>query len=189
MLNFILRIIVLLCIFIRWIYWKRSEVVADKEKPKRERTVLSYASQTVWWGVISIPLIQICGVHILEFKSLNAQIVGVVIVILGTVISLWSRYTLAANWANGYEYQIKEDQELVTRGVYSVIRHPIYLGLILVAIGIELVAQSYLWISYLAFFIAFYFQGRREEKILLNHFGDKYKEYMKHTKMLIPFIL
>ena len=189
MLNIIFRIIVVLCVGIRWLYWKKTEIIADKEKPKKKRTLLTYISQICWLAFAYLPFFQILGVNIYRFHSLVSQIIGVLIVVCGTVVALWARKILGSNWANGYEYQVKEKQELVTTNIYSIVRHPIYLGLTLVLIGAELVAQSYLWISYLGLFVVFYLQARREEKILLAYFGNEYRQYQKRTKMLIPYIL
>lgn len=189
MLDILFRIIVIFCVGVRWFYWKKTEIIADKEKPKKKRSLLTYVSQVGWLLIAYLPFIQIVGVNIYRFHSLTSQIIGVVIVVCGTIIALWARKILGSNWANGYEYQVKEKQELVTTNIYSIVRHPIYLGLTMVLIGVELVAQSYLWISYLSLFIVFYVQARREEKNFLTHFGDKYRQYQKRTKMLIPFVL
>lgn len=189
MLNVVFRIIVILCVGIRWFYWKKTEKMADKEKPKKKGSMLTHVSQLCWLAIAYIPFLQILGLNLFRFHSLLSQIFGLMIVVGGTIIALWARKILGTNWANGYEYQVKEKQELITTNIYSVVRHPIYLGLTLVLIGMELVAQSYLWISYLGLLIVFYLQAKREEKNFLAHFGKKYQEYMYHTKMFIPYIL
>lgn len=189
MLNVIFRVIVVLCIVTRWIYWKKEERIADREKPKLQRTRFSYISQGVWLLISYFPLAQVLGFPLFSFHAVGAQIIGTILVVSGTGICLWARKILGSNWANGYEYQVKEKQELITTNIYGIIRHPIYLGLALTLIGAELVAQSYLWISYLGLFFVFYVQGKREEKNFLNYFGNEYKEYMKRTKMLIPYVL
>ena len=75
-------------------------------------------------------------------------------------------------------------------GIYRYIRHPIYLGLTLSWIGAEMVVGSYLCVSLFALFLVFYIQGKREENnFLRSSFADEYHAYMKHTKMLIPFVL
>ena len=62
------------------------------------------------------------------------------------------------------------------------------LVLCLAFIGGELIAQSYLVLIGLLLLIGGYWQARKEEAILVSHFGNVYKNYMKHTKLFIPFI-
>lgn len=192
MINIAIRIIALLLFGIRWWYWKVTERVADKEKPKQEKYSWYYLlSKTCWYGIYVLLLLQIVGLSIFPITRniITFQIIGLTMVIVGIGISLRARYQLGTNWTNGYEYQIKKDQNLITTGMYSYIRHPIYLGLTVSFIGGELVAESWLFVSYCFLLVGFYTQARREEKILLAHFGNAYKSYMKKTKMLIPFLL
>ena len=108
---------------------------------------------------------------------------------LGFLISLSARISLGANWAHGAEYQIVKKQELITRGIYKFIRHPIYMGLLFAIIGIELIAHSYLVIpAVIAFCIGMYRQSKKEEKLLIKHFGSQYKDYMRKTKMFFPLL-
>ncbi|MBI5452967.1 isoprenylcysteine carboxylmethyltransferase family protein [Candidatus Gottesmanbacteria bacterium] len=104
-------------------------------------------------------------------------------------ISVSARRVLGTNWAHAAEYQIKKDHELVTSGIYKYIRNPIYTGLVIAITGAELVAKSYLFIFFALFgFWVAYIQAKREEKILQEHFGKEYSDYMKKSKTLIPFI-
>lgn len=84
--------------------------------------------------------------------------------------------------------EVAEGGKLVTNGIYKFIRHPMYLGLILVSISLVL--------DYLTFFRIILFdllvlnqilKLNYEEKLLEKHFKD-YPEYKKGTKKLIPFI-
>jgi protein-S-isoprenylcysteine O-methyltransferase Ste14 len=93
------------------------------------------------------------------------------------------------NWAHGGEYQVKNNQELVTIGIYRYIRHPIYLGVMLAYGGGQIVAGSYLSMVFLVLFTySSIVQAKKEEKLLLQHFGQEYEDYMRKTKMLIPFV-
>jgi protein-S-isoprenylcysteine O-methyltransferase Ste14 len=116
--------------------------------------------------------------------------IGFIFVCIGVGISIRARIDLGHNWAHAAEYQIKKDHELVTNGIYHAIRHPIYVGLLLALTGAALVAQSY---TALIFFviggIGAYIQAKKEETILNDHFGSKYKTYMKKSYMFIPHVL
>lgn len=176
-----------------YIYWHITAYTAEKSKPKNKEgfSIIRLFSGKVLFMLEVLILIQLMRYTVWKIPNASFffSLVGLLITLVGLIICLIARKTLGDNWTNAYEYQVKENHDLITNGVYAVIRHPIYFGLTLMLIGAEMVAQSYLFISFLAFFVAFYFQGRREEKILVAHFGQKYQEYMQHTKMLIPFVL
>jgi protein-S-isoprenylcysteine O-methyltransferase Ste14 len=79
---------------------------------------------------------------------------------------------------------------LVKSGIYGYIRHPLYLSIFLLGTGVLLKdpgpVQLFLAIINL---IAVYITARIEENEMIRKFGNGYKEYMKETKMFIPFIL
>lgn len=82
----------------------------------------------------------------------------------------------------------KDDAELVETGVYSLIRHPIYGGLILLVTGYGLMTVNVILLIYgVLLFVFFEFKTRREEKYLSLKFKG-YKEYQTRVKKLIPFI-
>ena len=80
---------------------------------------------------------------------------------------------------------------LVTTGLYRLIRHPIYLGLSMLAMGQALAFSS--WPAVLAVFSAivptFVWRAYAEEKLLTEMFGDRYCHYRGQTKMMIPYLL
>jgi protein-S-isoprenylcysteine O-methyltransferase Ste14 len=113
------------------------------------------------------------------------QWLGVVICACGLAFAIWARVYLGRNW--GMPMSLKQDAELVTTGPYQYVRHPIYTGMILGMIGTALVVPW--WIVPLVFsFVYFMYSAKTEEKIMLNEFPNQYPDYMKRTKMLIPFI-
>lgn len=78
---------------------------------------------------------------------------------------------------------------LVKSGIYGFIRHPLYLSIFLLGTGIILKEPHPVQLI-LGFInlIAVYFTARIEEKEMIVKFGDDYRQYMKETKMFIPFI-
>jgi protein-S-isoprenylcysteine O-methyltransferase Ste14 len=115
-----------------------------------------------------------------------AQWLGVVLCGCGMAFAIWARVHLGRNW--GMPMSLKQDAELVTSGPYAHVRHPIYTGLTVAMIGTTLV--QILWIVPLVlFFIYFLWSAKTEEKIMLNEFREKYADYMRRTKMLIPLVL
>lgn len=82
----------------------------------------------------------------------------------------------------------KEDAQMVEHGAYKLVRHPIYSGIILGAIGYALFTASWLTLS-LAISLFFFFdiKSRREEKYLCLKFSN-YADYRRRVKKLIPFL-
>ena len=192
--SLLFRSITLVIFFIWWLYWAISKRTAEQEKPpaKLERTkyVEGQIRRFVLKAAQLLMVLQVVGITLfpLPFPQFIVQGVGFIFVIIGASIAISARKTLGTNWANAYEYQVKKKQELVTNGIYSLIRHPIYSGLCLGLIGGELIAQSYLVVIGFVLLVGGYLQARQEETILEKHFGSEYRSYMKRTKMFIPFL-
>lgn len=191
-LDVILRGLTLILYGLRELYWRSIEQRANIEKPKTsELSSRGRLERIIYRCVWAFLVFQLLGFRILPFPpSSLLQGIGFLLVVISVGISILARHKLGANWAHAAEHQVKQNQELITTGIYRYIRHPIYLGLFLSFVGGEIVAESYLAIFFFPLLLAgAYVQGKREESILLNHFGDKYKIYMQGSKMLIPYIL
>jgi protein-S-isoprenylcysteine O-methyltransferase Ste14 len=93
---------------------------------------------------------------------------------------------LKSNWSPTLE--IRMDHTLVTNGIYGYIRHPMYASQCLWAIAQILILQNLLAEPlHLIFFVPFYIlRVQAEEKMMLDTFGDQYREYMKKTGGVIP---
>ena len=79
---------------------------------------------------------------------------------------------------------------LVKSGVYRFIRHPQYTGLLLLSFGMMAEWATLPMLILYPVMIGMYLRlAKREEKDMLNEFGDEYREYMKETKIFIPFIV
>jgi len=84
---------------------------------------------------------------------------------------------------------IEKTTELVTTGVYHYIRHPFYSSLLFLGWGILL--KNTTWIGILLavmITILLIVTAKKEENENIQYFGERYREYMKHTKMFIPFM-
>jgi len=83
--------------------------------------------------------------------------------------------------------EVRETPHVITKSVFSFVRHPIYLACILFYLGQILMtlslASAALWIIIIIFY---WYISRHEEKLLIEKFGDKYREYMNNVPMLLP---
>ena len=85
---------------------------------------------------------------------------------------------------------MEETTQLISSGLYRFIRHPLYMSLILGGFGVMMKDPQ--WpqvILSLVNFLALYLTARVEEGEMILKFGQEYSDYMKKTKMFIPFIL
>lgn len=182
----------ILVLFLAWrFYWWISEQKANKEKDKTRHATLKEKlvhSLIVLTGALIV--VQLLGFRIWElpYKSFVLQVAGFKLALLGVYVSAVGRKELGTNWVSGHEYQIKKDHTLITSGIYRYIRHPIYSGMFFMLLGMELLVNSYFVLLAIPAFVGIYVWGKKEEAILLQHFGNKYEGYMKRSKMLIPFV-
>jgi protein-S-isoprenylcysteine O-methyltransferase Ste14 len=187
----IFRALTILMLMSRDLYWNITESRANVEKPRlRQRSWIEYLKRNVSLLAGIVIYLQLLGLQIVPFASTTGiQSLGLAMVAIGFSISMLARKNLGANWAHGAEYQIKHGHTLTTNGIYKYTRHPIYTGILLGMIGAEIVAGSLIfWLLLIVLPIAAVIQGKKEERILIEKFGDEYVSYMNRTKMLIPYI-
>jgi protein-S-isoprenylcysteine O-methyltransferase Ste14 len=83
--------------------------------------------------------------------------------------------------------EVRDTPGVVKRGIFGVVRHPIYLGSILFYLGLLAlgfsVCAAVIWIIIIAFY---HFLAKYEEKLLLEKYGDEYARYMKAVPMWLP---
>jgi protein-S-isoprenylcysteine O-methyltransferase Ste14 len=111
------------------------------------------------------------------------------IVFAAALVLLWrSHVDLGRNWSP--TLQIQPEHTLVTHGVYRHIRHPMYAAHLLWAIAQGLLLANWLagWIFLATFVLLYLFRVPKEEQLMLDQFGDTYREYMTHTGRIIPRI-
>jgi protein-S-isoprenylcysteine O-methyltransferase Ste14 len=87
------------------------------------------------------------------------------------------------------EKSFENTTNLVESGVYRYIRHPLYCSLFLMGTGVMFKDPGYVQIILgLVNFLAVFLTARIEQKEMIERFGDLYSDYMKRTKMFIPFV-
>jgi protein-S-isoprenylcysteine O-methyltransferase Ste14 len=118
--------------------------------------------------------------------SLALGVVGALVFAVGVWLLWRSHAELGRNFAP--TLQIVEDHSLVTDGVFRRIRHPMYTAHLLWAIAQVLLLQN--WIAGPAFLVVqiplYLRRIPTEERMMLEEFGDEYREYMKRTGGLFP---
>ena len=111
---------------------------------------------------------------------------GALLTAIGIGFAIWARVNIGRNWSS--HPAMKEHHELVTTGPYAYVRHPIYSGIMLAALGTAIMSSIF-GIGMLIFISIFFaLRINKEEKIMLELFPNRYPEYQKHTKRLLPFV-
>ena len=114
--------------------------------------------------------------------------IGAGVTVVGTAFSVWARRSIGKNWS-GAKITLKERHELVTRGAYGVVRHPIYTGLLTVAYGSLLLAPSPVaGLGFLLILAGFLLRVRREESLMAERFPSAWPAYSARAKKLVPLI-
>lgn len=166
---------------------RRKEAMSERRVTLQEKILLFL----LLLGMFILPLIYSTSTW-LDFANYSlpswAGWVGVAVMI-GAILVFWRAHAdLGLNWSPSLE--IREKHELITRGIYGVIRHPMYASQWLWVIAQALLLQNWLaGIVNLIIFIPFYFMRvKAEETLMFDSFGEQYREYMKKTGAVLPKI-
>ena len=110
---------------------------------------------------------------------------GVGLTAAGIAVAIWARHCLAANWSGAVT--LKEGHELIRRGPYARVRHPIYAGIQLGMLGTAIAVGE--WRALVAFgglALAQALKARKEERWLASEFGAAFAEHSRQTGMFVP---
>jgi protein-S-isoprenylcysteine O-methyltransferase Ste14 len=120
--------------------------------------------------------------------SLFCAGIGFPVIIIGLIIRWISIIQLGNSFT--VDVAITDSAELKTNGIYKKIRHPSYLGMLLVVAGFSATLSSLnsFLVLVIPVLIAVIYRITVEEKVLVIEFGDNYLEYRNRTKKLIPGI-
>jgi protein-S-isoprenylcysteine O-methyltransferase Ste14 len=165
-----------------WIYWMVSATGAKTGTHPR-LTILPRAVIII----LVVLLIPVFKGHHLTVHSPALHAIGVILLLCGLGFAVWARIYLGRNW--GMPMTLKDEPELVTSGPYHFVRHPIYSGILLAALGTSLAITFYWLLVLLILGTYFIYSATVEERIMISSFPTTYPDYKLKTKMLIPFVL
>ncbi len=164
---------------------RKHEQMSQRRVTTQEKFLLFL----LWGGMFILPVIY-ASTSWLAFADYTlptwAGVLGITL-IFGAVLVFWRAHTdLGLNWSPTLE--IREKHELITRGIYGAIRHPMYASQLLWSLAQTLLLQN--WIvgfSSLIVFVPFYvMRVRAEEQLMLEQFGDQYRSYMQKVGGVFP---
>ena len=176
------------------IIWISSEILLARLKHSSAKdSSLDKSSLRILW--ITIVLSISAGVALgfqsfgrIVFYSRAIFIAGLILIVVGLIIRWIAIISLRYQFT--VDVSISDNQNLIQEGLYRFIRHPAYAGSLISFFGLGLCFPNYLSFAIIFFPIlfAFLYRIRIEEKALYDRFGDRYAQYCKQTKKLIPKI-
>ncbi len=184
----ILQIYLLFGLVLHKVVW---ELLRQKtsEKPVENRSV----------GLTMVKLVKICillGVIVqiwlpdilpIAANSLPVRAIGTAVYTIGLITALSARFQLGENWANIEAGQVLNNQNVVAKGVYRYVRHPIYVGDLLLLFGLELALNSWLVMGVLVLAPVVLLKAINEERMLTEELPG-YSAYRDRSKRFIPFV-
>jgi protein-S-isoprenylcysteine O-methyltransferase Ste14 len=168
--------------------WRSTHADAPVRRVDRGEKLLLAATLYIGRGIAALWLLT----PWLDRFSLGAaapvRLVGVGLALLGIVLLAWVHKTLGDNWSPSLE--IRRGHELVERGPYALVRHPMYTAIGCALLGYAILSGNalVLFASPVPFAILVVSRLSSEEALLRERFGDDYLAYARRTKRLLPFV-
>jgi protein-S-isoprenylcysteine O-methyltransferase Ste14 len=127
--------------------------------------------------VVAIVMIALLGLYLPEVTWTGAKIVG------GVIVAICFPLFVLARWQLGSSFSVEaKARALVTTGLYSRIRNPIYLFGGLVTMGVSLFFSVWGPLVVAALIVPLQvYRSRKEEQVLASAFGEEYRRYRSKT--------
>jgi len=138
------------------------------------------------FGLVFLPFADRRNVAVIMASS-TIRWVGLILFTIGILFVLWSGISLGKFYSA--DVTIQDGHQLITSGLYRTIRHPRYLGGILLGFGLSLLFRSWVGIfASLCFIFLIIFRIQDEEKCMLREFGEEWETYCKNSWRMLPFL-
>ncbi len=184
----------LILIIVFSIFYGLFEIFMSRRKQDNRKISKSGDKGSIWLLTISISIgfwlsFIIASTKIGRIYHWNTFfVIGSFLVLTGLIIRVTSIMKLRQQFT--YTVTSLENHELIETGLYKIIRHPGYLGQLIIFLGISVCLSN--WLSILLMIISvlsgYIFRINVEERFMIERMGQKYFDYRKRTKKLIPSI-
>lgn len=167
----------------------KTSLTNVKEKPK---TWLQNFPPNLAVVILIIIILAVFGVGTLDYDKYEnlwtIRIAALIIYIVFSWIQVWSYKSLGDNYSN--DIVLLKNHQLVTKGPYRFLRHPLYLSQMLSDLGVSIALLSYIALPLVLLIEIPILIARAlyEDKFLAKYFHEKFAEYKKRSGLLLPFI-
>ena len=170
------------------------EVFMNLRQRSKSKVTTSSDKSSLWWlyGLITVGYALSFSIgatkigRIYDWDAFFA--IGMTLFVIGLIIRIHSVLTLKQYFT--YSVAKVENHKIIETGLYKFIRHPGYLGQLLIFIGISTSISN--WLSILAMIVpitlGYLYRIKVEERFMLEQLGEGYLYYQERTKRLIPMI-
>lgn len=168
---------------------KIREIQRSSNFKKEEKGDVSFWFITLGVSIVFfISPLEFLYFRLLPIRTTWLEFIGTGLILSGIFLFFWARLTLGAYYSG--HIHIKEEQELVQKGPYQIIRHPAYAGYLLMALGIVMGYSSLTGMGAILFIMlpAIIYRIRVEDRFLAEYFCEEFKAYSKKRKRLLPGI-
>jgi protein-S-isoprenylcysteine O-methyltransferase Ste14 len=170
------------------------EVFMNLRQSRKSKVTISSGKGSLWalYGLITLGYVLSFAIGATRIGRVNYWntffAVGAALVVIGLIIRITSILTLKQYFT--YSVAKVENHTLIETGLYKSIRHPGYLGQLIIFIGISISLSN--WLSILLMMIpvtiGYIYRIKVEERFMIAQLGENYLNYQKRTKRIIPMI-
>ena len=158
----------------------------EEQKKKEVKSIVETVSMSAFFLVCAI--VTLFKIGTFNFHNTILNIFALIVYIIGIMFNLLGRFYLGHNWGNNVV--IYKDHTLITKGVYSIVRHPLYASIIWMLYAVGILYQNYLVIilNSIIFIPFMTYRAKQEEKELMLVFKE-YKDYQNKVGMFFPKLI
>ena len=173
------------------IFLLRAKRSRDKTRKADPRSIIAIFIQAlafaIGWTIVRKPFTPFLPI---DWRAQYFVVAIIVLVVLASLIFVTAAVrTLGKQWS--LQARVLEHHELIRRGPYRIVRHPIYTGMFGMLIASTLAHGHWLGlvIASLVYYLGTVMRIRSEEKLLREQFGSEYEEYAREVPAFIPIRL
>jgi protein-S-isoprenylcysteine O-methyltransferase Ste14 len=164
----------------------KSREATESDRRSTQRVGMAFGLSLVF--VVAAPILNALHVGQIAWHSTLLGWGGLAVMITGLALRVWAARVLGRFYTR--TLRTIEQQQIVQRGPYHMIRHPGYLGTLLMWIGAGLAVLNWITLAVIVLIMisAYIYRVQSEESMLAEAFGEEFAAYKAKTWRLIPFI-
>jgi len=162
----------------------------DDHIRKEKKSIVETGTMTLFLFVFYLILMTKKGIVSINNNNLKNTIIiiGTIAIVSGCIMNIIGRFNLGSNWAN--HIKIYDEHTLIKKGMYKIVRHPLYSSIMLMFYGAVLVYRNIIcFFAVTLIFIPFmYYRAKQEELLLIQTFHE-YNDYKRKVGMFLPKLI